>query len=118
MSCTASQRKGIRYSLFAIRYSLAGAGTVGLTLALRLAEASIRVKVFEVAPDVVEDLRASTFHPPTLDMLDRFGISAELVAEGLICPHWQIRLHPSGDRAVFDLSAIAGDMKHPTWRRS
>ena len=92
---------------------IAGAGPVGLTLALCLAEAGIHVKVFEPAPDVVEDLRASTFHPPTLDMLDRFGISAELIAQGLICPHWQIRLHPSGDRAVFDLSTIAGDTKHP-----
>ncbi|MBC7622180.1 MAG: FAD-dependent monooxygenase [Aeromicrobium sp.] len=92
---------------------IAGAGPVGLTLALCLAEAGVYVKLFEAAPDIVEDLRASTFHPPTLDMLDQFCITDELIAQGLICPHWQIRLHPSGDRAVFDLAAIAKHTKHP-----
>lgn len=92
---------------------IAGAGPVGLTLALCLAEAGIAVRVFEAEADIVEDLRASTFHPPTLDMFDRFGVSEELLAQGLICPTWQIRLHPSGERAVFDLSAISDDTAHP-----
>jgi 3-(3-hydroxy-phenyl)propionate hydroxylase len=69
--------------------------------------------VFEAADDVGEDLRASTFHPPTLDMLERFGITAELIAQGLVCPHWQIRLHPDGDRAVFDLAVLEGETGHP-----
>ena len=36
-------------------------------------------------------------------------LAIELIAQGLICPTWQIRLHPSGDRAVFDLSVLEGD---------
>ncbi len=92
---------------------VAGAGPVGLTLALCLAEAGVHVRVYEADADIAEDLRASTFHPPTLDMLDQFGITDELLAQGLICPHWQIRLHPSGDRAVFDLGAIEQDTRHP-----
>lgn len=92
---------------------IAGAGPVGLMLALCLADSGVAVKVFEAEPDIVEDLRASTFHPPTLDMLDRFGISAELVAQGLICGDWQIRLHPSGERVVFDLATIASETAHP-----
>ena len=92
---------------------IAGGGPVGLTAALCLADAGIRVRLFEAEPDIVEELRASTFHPPTLDMLERFGITAELIAQGLICPTWQIRLHPSGDRAVFDLSVLEGDTAHP-----
>ena len=92
---------------------IAGGGPVGLTAALCLAEAGIAVQLYEAAPDVSEDLRASTFHPPTLDMLDRFGITAELIAEGLICPTWQVRLHPSGERAEFDLSVLADDTAHP-----
>ena len=59
---------------------IAGGGPVGLTAALCLADAGIRVRLFEAEPDIVEELRASTFHPPTLDMLDRFGITAELIA--------------------------------------
>ena len=92
---------------------IAGAGPVGLTAALVLAEAGVTVKVFEAEADVIDDLRASTFHPPTLDLLQRFGISADLIAQGLICPHWQIRLHPGGERAVFDLSVLEGETRHP-----
>ncbi len=92
---------------------IAGAGPVGLTAALVLAEAGVTVKVFEAEADVIDDLRASTFHPPTLDLLERFGISADLIARGLICPHWQIRLHPGGERAVFDLSVLEGETRHP-----
>ena len=92
---------------------IAGAGPVGLTAALVLADAGVAVKVFEAGDDVEEDLRASTFHPPTLDMLERFGITADLIAQGLICPHWQVRLHPTGERAVFDLSVLEGETRHP-----
>src|SRR6202008_653308 len=69
--------------------------------------------VVDVEADIVRDLRASTFHPPTLDMLEPLGITATLIARGLPCPTWQIRLHPSGDRAVFDLSVLADETRHP-----
>jgi 3-(3-hydroxy-phenyl)propionate hydroxylase len=36
-----------------------------------------------------------------------------MVAAGLNCPTWQIRMHPSGERAVFDLAMLAGDTDHP-----
>jgi 2-polyprenyl-6-methoxyphenol hydroxylase-like FAD-dependent oxidoreductase len=36
-----------------------------------------------------------------------------MLEAGLICPTWQIRLHPSGDRAVFDLAALNGETDHP-----
>ena len=92
---------------------VAGAGPVGLCAAFLLARAGLHVQVFEAEPEIVRDLRASTFHPPTLDMLEPFGIAGELVAQGLVCPDWQIRLHPSGERAVFDLSVLAGETRHP-----
>jgi 2-polyprenyl-6-methoxyphenol hydroxylase-like FAD-dependent oxidoreductase len=92
---------------------IAGGGPVGLCLALLLVERGIEVIVLEAAGAPGEDLRASTVHPPTLDMLDRIGIADILVAQGLPCPHWQIRLHPSGDRAVFDLGVLAGETAHP-----
>lgn len=92
---------------------IAGGGPVGLCLALLLAERGIDVVVVEATPGPTEDLRASTFHPPTLDMLDQLGIASVLVAEGLKCPHWQVRLHPVGDRAVFDLGVLAGETSHP-----
>jgi 3-(3-hydroxy-phenyl)propionate hydroxylase len=90
-----------------------GGGPVGLTLALLLARAGIETVVIEAEAAPSEDLRASTFHPPTLDMLDAIGLGAPLVAQGLVCPHWQIRLHPTGERAVFDLSVLQGETAHP-----
>ena len=33
-----------------------------------------RDSLVEASGDLPDDLRASTFHPPTLDMLDRFGV--------------------------------------------
>lgn len=92
---------------------IAGAGPVGLCLGLLLTRAGIKVHIFESEPVVSEDLRASTFHPPTLDLLERLDVTKGLLAQGLICPNWQIRLHPSGERAVFDLSVLAKDTAHP-----
>jgi 2-polyprenyl-6-methoxyphenol hydroxylase-like FAD-dependent oxidoreductase len=46
-------------------------------------------------------------------MLDRIGLGAALVARGLVCPHWQIRMHPTAERAVFDMSVLAPHTAHP-----
>jgi 2-polyprenyl-6-methoxyphenol hydroxylase-like FAD-dependent oxidoreductase len=90
-----------------------GAGPVGLCLATLLAERGIEVLVLEAAQDIERDLRASTFHPPTLDMLDEIGVTPRLIEQGLICPAWQIRWHPYGERAIFDLSVLADVTAHP-----
>jgi 3-(3-hydroxy-phenyl)propionate hydroxylase len=92
---------------------ICGGGPVGLCLSLLLTRAGFDVVVLEKEAAIEEDLRASTFHPPTLDMLETLGIADKLVAQGLVCPHWQIRLHPDGERAVFDLSVLEKDTKHP-----
>lgn len=92
---------------------IVGAGPVGLTAALLLGHKGISVTVFEAGADISHELRASTFHPPTLDMMAPFGITAQMLAAGLTCPTWQIRMHPSGDRAVFDLSVLRDDTDYP-----
>jgi 2-polyprenyl-6-methoxyphenol hydroxylase-like FAD-dependent oxidoreductase len=92
---------------------ISGGGPVGLCLALLLAEQQIGVTVIEQESAIMRDLRASTFHPPTLDMLEQLGVTARLIEQGLPCPSWQIRLHPSGERAVFDLSVLKDDTRHP-----
>jgi 3-(3-hydroxy-phenyl)propionate hydroxylase len=92
---------------------IAGAGPVGLTAALLLGSKGIAVTVLEAEADISQELRASTFHPPTLDMMAPFGVTARMLEAGLICPTWQIRLHPSGERAVFDLAALQDETAHP-----
>jgi len=66
------------------RVLIAGAGPVGLVAAAHLARAGVPVTVFEQGAALSEESRASTFHPPTLDMLDRLGVAKPLIAEGLI----------------------------------
>jgi 2-polyprenyl-6-methoxyphenol hydroxylase-like FAD-dependent oxidoreductase len=92
---------------------IAGAGPAGLSAALALASAGIRVSVFEAEKELLVDPRGSTFHPPTLDMLDAYGVGDVLVRSGVVCPQWQVRWHPSGERAVFDLSVLKNDTGHP-----
>jgi 3-(3-hydroxy-phenyl)propionate hydroxylase len=93
--------------------AIVGAGPVGACAALFLANRGIASVLIEaqVTPD--QDLRASTFHPPTLEMLETIGLAAPLVEVGLITPHWQVRMHATGERALFDLSAIAEDTPYP-----
>jgi 2-polyprenyl-6-methoxyphenol hydroxylase-like FAD-dependent oxidoreductase len=92
---------------------IVGAGPVGLTTALLLQQAGIPFTLIEANSELPEDLRASTFHPPTLDMLDRVGVAKPLIELGLKSPTWQVRMHRTGERAVFDLSAIGDATCHP-----
>jgi 3-(3-hydroxy-phenyl)propionate hydroxylase len=92
---------------------IAGAGPVRLTSAMLLGTKGISVTVLEAENKISEELRASTFHPPTLDMLAPYGITGRMLEQGLVCPTWQVRLHPSGARAVFDLSVLKGETDHP-----
>jgi 2-polyprenyl-6-methoxyphenol hydroxylase-like FAD-dependent oxidoreductase len=90
-----------------------GAGPVGSCLALLLADRGIETVLVEQDEGVSQELRASTFHPPTLDMLAPLGLTEVLIERGLVCPTWQVRLHPSGERAVFDLALLKGETAHP-----
>lgn len=90
-----------------------GAGPVGLVAGLRLARAGIETVVIDKSASYSEDFRASTFHPPTLEMLDELGLTQDLIAHGLVSPTWQIRRHESHDKALFDLSVLSGDTRYP-----
>ncbi|HEX2197900.1 MAG TPA: FAD-dependent monooxygenase [Burkholderiales bacterium] len=91
---------------------VAGAGPVGLCAASVLAEAGVPVTVLEAEPRLPENLRASTFQPPTLDMLARFGAAQRLIDMGRVAPHVQYR-DRKGWVAEFDLGLLARETQHP-----
>ena len=95
------------------RVIVVGAGPVGLVAACCLSREGIPVTIVETSPELPKDLRASTFHPPTLDMLDRFGISPKLVERGLVCPQWQFRDRKEGVIATYDLGILKDETNHP-----
>jgi len=95
------------------RVLIAGAGPTGLVAEAHLAHAGVPVTVLEQGADLSEESRASTFHPPTLDMLDDLGAAAPLIAQGLKAPTFQYRTKKHGLLAEFDFAAIADTTKHP-----
>jgi 3-(3-hydroxy-phenyl)propionate hydroxylase len=95
------------------RVLIAGAGPVGLVAAAQLVRKGIPVTVLEAGNDLSAESRASTFHPPTLDMLEELGVARELIGEGLKAPKLQYRSKKEGLIAEFDFGEIADQTAHP-----
>jgi len=92
---------------------ISGAGPVGLVSALKLSLAGFKVTVFESADQLNMDLRASTFHPPTLDMMATFGLTDQLISQGLIARYTQQRDRKEGVVAEFDMELLKGETNFP-----
>lgn len=92
---------------------IAGAGPVGCVAAMYLAQQGIDVLLAETGFDCAQDLRASTFHPPSLEMLDTLGVTDKLIEMGLKAPVFRWRDRRSGEVLSFDLSEIADVTRYP-----
>jgi 3-(3-hydroxy-phenyl)propionate hydroxylase len=92
---------------------IVGAGPVGCTAALALAQAGVAVTLIEAEATLPKDMRASTFHPPTLDLIGQFGLTERLIPQGIIAPRYQYRDRVSGEYAEFDLGVLNGIVAHP-----
>jgi 3-(3-hydroxy-phenyl)propionate hydroxylase len=91
---------------------IAGAGPVGLAAANVLAQAGVEVTVLEAEPRLPQNLRASTFQPPTLDRLARFGATQKLIDMGRIARKVQYR-DRAGWVAELDFGVLVEDTQHP-----
>ena len=93
---------------------VAGAGPSGSTLALHLARHGIPVVLLERHERLPVDLRASTFHPVTLDLIARLDewVIGRMLAKGLRVDRYQYRDRRTGETATFDMSLIRGETDH------
>jgi 3-(3-hydroxy-phenyl)propionate hydroxylase len=92
---------------------VAGAGPTGTVMATLLARAGIDTILLEAGEDCAHDLRASTFHPPTLEMLDQIDITPTLLDRGLKAPVYHWRDRASGETIAFDLSELSDITRYP-----
>jgi len=90
-----------------------GGGPVGLVAALKLTLSGISVIVIEISDKPYAEPRASTFHPPTLDLLDQLDISSKLIENGRKSKKWQFSFFNSENKVVFDLGILSNDTNHP-----
>lgn len=92
---------------------VAGAGPVGTVMALSLARRGVQVVLCEKHPHRAQDLRASTFHPPTLEILDDLDVVDPIIDYGLKAPIYHYRERQTGETIAFDFAELAGDTRFP-----
>ncbi|MEM7703958.1 MAG: NAD(P)/FAD-dependent oxidoreductase [Pseudomonadota bacterium] len=90
-----------------------GAGPVGTVAAYVLARQGIRVAICEAGTTHALDLRASTFHPPTLEMMDELGVAQDMIEYGLVAPKYHFRERETGEVIEFDMTEIADETRFP-----
>ncbi len=92
---------------------VAGMGPVGMTAALALARRGHEIIVLEAGADLATESRASTFHPPSLEILDELGVVDELIEIGLKAPGFQYRGHNRELIAHLDMEVLSEDTRFP-----
>jgi 3-(3-hydroxy-phenyl)propionate hydroxylase len=92
---------------------VAGLGPVGATAALALARQGIHVTAVDPLTSSATDLRASTYHAPTLEILHDLGAADTLFDQGLKAPVYQYRDRQTGEVFSFDMTEIADHTRFP-----
>jgi 3-(3-hydroxy-phenyl)propionate hydroxylase len=100
------------------RVVVVGAGPVGAVMTLALVKKGIPVTLIEAEADAVEDQRAATVHPPTVEMFAELGLKDAAFSEepsgGLQSPIFHFRDRVTGELvAVFDISVLNGEVPYP-----
>jgi 3-(3-hydroxy-phenyl)propionate hydroxylase len=93
---------------------IVGGGPVGLALGLALAHAGLPVELFEADEVLNSEIRASTFHPKTLELFAQWGVVDEILAHGYQVDRLQYwEREPQRLIADFAYEAIAQDTPYP-----
>ena len=95
------------------RVVVIGAGPVGLTLALDLAQRGVKVVLLDDADRIGEGSRGICYAKRTLEIWDRLGVAAPMVEKGVV---WQKGRVFQGEREVFDFDLLPeGGHKMPAF---
>lgn len=93
---------------------IVGMGPVGAILAYALHRHDIPIVILEKNDEIVEDQRAATIHPPTLEMLDELGITERIMPLGLrsdLVRYWD---RVTGEIvADLNMEALSEDTRYP-----
>ena len=96
---------------------IAGAGPVGICLALYLAQRGLRsilIERFDPQGFLDQEPRAGSIHPATLEMLDDLGLYQRLERRGLIAPTVQYWDRETDSMfAEFDHAVLKNDTRFP-----
>lgn len=86
-----------------------------MVLAYALALKGVTVRLIDLLPDCAQDMRASTIHPPTQEILSELGLIDELDRTGQRAPVFQYYNLASSASYSLDLGEIADVTPFP-WR--
>jgi len=93
--------------------AVVGAGPVGLTSALALARRGASVTVFEEGEQLSTEWRASTFHPPTIEIARDLGVATTMLEAGIVARKYQVHDRRDGLIAEFDFGMLADETDYP-----
>ena len=92
---------------------VAGAGPVGLLIALKLARAGVRVTIMEALPGIGQWPRAVVYHPPTVEALDKLGLLEDMKAIGVTKQDYQWRSVDGDVLLKLDMRSVEGQTPYP-----
>ncbi|MFP6711413.1 MAG: FAD-dependent monooxygenase [Rhodospirillales bacterium] len=95
------------------RVLIAGGGPIGYTAAINLAHYGIPFTLLEAADTILEDPRAATIHPPTLEMFDTIGLTKIFLERGYVTQNYHYRDRQQGLIADFNLGVLKDDTAFP-----
>lgn len=95
------------------RIVVVGAGPVGLSAAALLTKQGVDCLVLEKRRRLSLASKASTFHPPTLEILREIGVIEPILAQGQVADRIQYRLNSGAVVSEFDHALLADAVAFP-----
>jgi 3-(3-hydroxy-phenyl)propionate hydroxylase len=92
---------------------IVGGGPVGATAALKLAQGGMTVIVLEQRDGTSLEERATTFHSPTLEMLDDLGLAERLIERGIVADSFQFRDAKLGKIVDLQFDILSNETRYP-----